>query len=109
MNNIQKQYRENIPTLNFVELIWRGKPHSLLKEHLDSIYFLNEGNQVTLVIDYYGREYMLATINLDDYLTDAQLNIVDDIIKTIDLKEKQINLDNVFDELFSKLRGFVVN
>ena len=80
-----------------------------LTERLDSIDFLHEDNQATLVIDYYEREYMLATISLDDYLIDAQLNIVDDIIKTIDLKENQINLDNVFDELFSKLRGFVIN
>lgn len=101
--NIQKQYRENIPTLSLIDLIWKGKSHLLPRERLDSIYFLNEGNQVTLVIDYYWREYMLATISLDDYLTDAQLNIVDDIIKTINLKENQINLDNVFDELFSKL------
>lgn len=101
--SIQKQYREDIPTLNLVELIWKGKSHLLPKERLDSIYFLDEGNQVTLVIDYYGREYMLATIGLDDCLTDAQLNIVDDIIKTINLKENQINLDKVFDELFSQL------
>ena len=107
--NIQKQYRENIPALNLVELIWKEKSHSLLKEHLDYIDFLHEGNQVTLVIDYYGREYMLATIRLDKDLTDAQLNIVDDVVKTINLKENQINLDNAFDELFSKLRGFVVN
>ena len=101
--SIQKQYRESIPTLNLVELIWKEKSHLLPRERLDSIYFLDEGNQVTLVIDYYGREYMLATIGLDEYLTDAQLNIVDDIIKTIDLKENQINLDKVFDELFSQL------
>lgn len=101
--SIQKQYRESIPTLNLVELIWKGKSHLLPRERLDSIYFLNEGNQVTLVIDYYGREYNLATISLDEYLTDAQLNIVDDIIKTINLKENQINLDKVFDELYSQL------
>lgn len=101
--SIQKQYREDIPTLNLVELIWKGKSHLLPRERLDSIYFLNEANQVTLVIDYYGREYNLATISLDEYLTDAQLNIVDDIIKTIDLKENQINLDNVFEALFSQL------
>lgn len=103
MNNIQKQYRENIPTLNLVELIWKEKSHLLPRERLDSIYFLDEGNQVTLVIDYYGREYMLATISLDKDLTDAQLNIVDDIVKTIDLNENHINLDKVFDELFSQL------
>lgn len=107
--NLQYQYSEDIPTLSIVYLSWRQKIYSLVKEKCDSICFAREENQITLTIDYNGREYILTTIYLPPDLTDSQLDMVSAIIQNaneyIENPDKYpINLNYAFSELMSQLK-----
>ena len=108
--NIQHQYNEDIPTLNIIYLTWKQKIYSLVKEKYDSICFAHEEEQqITLTLDYNGREYILATIYLPPDLTDSQLDMVSVIIKNandyIENPDKYpINLNYAFSELLSQLK-----
>lgn len=107
--NIQHQYNEDIPALNIIYLTWKQKNYSLVKEKCDSICFAHEENQITLTLDYNGREYVLATIYLPPDLTDSQLDMISVTIQNandyIENPDKYpISLNYAFSELMSQLK-----